>query len=54
VRTTLEQHTVRRTIQRLYARLLVALQDPVALEHAPVKGLVVVDHLPWHDSILRL
>lgn len=31
-----------------------ALQDPAALEHAPVKGLVVVDHLPWQDSILRL
>ncbi|CAI5509572.1 unnamed protein product, partial [Closterium sp. Naga37s-1] len=27
---------------------------PSALEHAPVKGLVVVEHLPWHESILRL
>ncbi|CAI5968403.1 unnamed protein product [Closterium sp. NIES-64] len=46
-------HDDRTRILKFLARTHL-LQDPSALEHAPVKGLVVVEHLPWHESILRL
>ncbi|CAI7768996.1 unnamed protein product, partial [Closterium sp. NIES-54] len=46
-------HDDRTRILKFLARTHL-LQDPSALEHAPVKGLVVVEHLPWHESILRM
>ncbi|GJP72246.1 hypothetical protein CLOP_g2993, partial [Closterium sp. NIES-67] len=46
-------HDDRTRILKFLARTHL-VQDPSALEHAPVKGLVVVEHLPWHESILRL
>eukprot|EP00897_Mesotaenium_endlicherianum_P010025 jgi/Mesen1/9050/ME000057S08477 len=38
----------------LFEILLWKLMLPEGLAHAPVKGLIVVDHVPWHESYLRL